>query len=99
MKRLISGLVTLCLVAGAPAAVLAAPDHDRWDQHRRYNQHHTWRKGDRFDREDWNRAEAVDWKAHHLHRPKVGYEWRQIDGRFIEYAIATGVIVAIVNGH
>jgi Ni/Co efflux regulator RcnB len=46
--------------------------------------------------EDWQRGDRVDYRAHHLRAPRRGYEWREVDGRFILGAIATGVIADII---
>lgn len=62
--------------------------------------HADWRRGQRMDRNDWDRGERVYYREHHFRKPPRGYEWRQVDGRFVLGAIATGVIAEIiVNGH
>ena len=58
--------------------------------------HRDYRRGDRMPRNDWDRGARVDYREHHLRPPPRGYEWRQVDGRFILGAIATGVIADII---
>jgi Ni/Co efflux regulator RcnB len=60
------------------------------------NEHPEWRKGSRMRQDDWQRGERVDYREHHLRAPPRGYEWREVDGRFILGAIATGVIADII---
>ena len=73
----------------------------RHDDHRDGNammmrQHHDWRRGDRFDRNDWNRYERVDYRRYHLRTPPRGYEWRRVDNNYVLAAVATGVIASII---
>ncbi len=56
------------------------------------------KKGDRFDRDDYQSAPVVDWRAHHLKHRK-GYEWREHNGKWLEVSIATGVIIAVLDAH
>jgi Ni/Co efflux regulator RcnB len=66
---------------------------DRWAAHRE------WRRGGRIDRMEWRRAHVVDYRIHHLRRPPRGYEWREIDGRYVLAAVASGIIAdIIING-
>ena len=66
---------------------------DRWATHRE------WRRGGRIDRDDWRGASVVDYRIHHLRHPPRGYQWREIDGRYVLAAVATGVIAdIIING-
>jgi Ni/Co efflux regulator RcnB len=66
---------------------------DRWAAHRE------WRRGGRIDRMEWRRAHVVDYRIHHLRRPPRGYEWREIDGRYVLAAVASGIIADIIlNG-
>ncbi len=61
--------------------------------------HSDWRKGARMQHDDWNRGQRIDYRDyrdHHLRRPQRGYEWREIDGRFVLGVIATGVIADII---
>lgn len=44
---------------------------------------------------DWARGEQVDWRAHHLHAPPTGYEWRLIDGNYV-CANSNGVVFSVV---
>jgi Ni/Co efflux regulator RcnB len=74
---------------------------DRGGDHRgdHWGDHGDWRRGGRIDRDDWRRGDVVDYRMHHLRRPPRGYEWREIDGRYVLAAVATGVIADIIlNG-
>lgn len=82
----------------------AAGDH-RGEQHRgedqrggehRGGEHADWKRGGRIAHEDWERGRHIDYREHHLRQPPRGYEWREIDGRFVLAAIATGVIADII---
>jgi Ni/Co efflux regulator RcnB len=60
-------------------------------------EHHTnWAKGQRIGHDDWARGAPVDYHARHLREPPHGYEWRDVDGRSILAAVATGVIADVV---
>lgn len=80
-------------------------DQQRFDPHgrgggpdgpRRDDRH--WSRGDRIDRRDWDRGQRVDFREHHLRPPPRGYEWREIDGRYVLAGIAGGVIADIILG-
>lgn len=46
---------------------------------------------------DWQRGKAVDYRQHKkLKAPPRGYEWRQIDNRYVLAGVATGVIATII---
>jgi len=46
--------------------------------------------------DDWNGAQPVDYRAHHLRHPPRGYEWRQSNGQYVLAAVVTGVIAATI---
>ena len=58
--------------------------------------HADWRKGGHIEQTDWNRGQQVDYRSHHLAKPKRGYEWRQVDGNYVLAAAATGLIASII---
>jgi Ni/Co efflux regulator RcnB len=58
--------------------------------------HSDWKKGQHIGHDDWARGAPVDYRARHLRQPPRGYEWRDIDGRTILAAAATGVIADVV---
>jgi Ni/Co efflux regulator RcnB len=65
----------------------------------RGNEHSDWRRGGRVAHEDWDRGRHIDYRdyrQYHLRQPPRGYEWREIDGRFVLAVIATGVITDII---
>jgi Ni/Co efflux regulator RcnB len=107
MKRLLSTALAFTLLVGTTDFAAAAPSQNssyrsstqsqgrygHYDRDRRP----TYREGQRVQRQEWNRWDRANWRRAHLRRPGRGYEWRQVDGRFIEIAIATGLIIAIVS--
>lgn len=67
---------------------------------REYGANHHWRRGQRMGYNDWQGAQAVDYRQHRLRRPPKGYEWRESNGQYILGAIATGLIASIIlNNH
>jgi Ni/Co efflux regulator RcnB len=75
----------------------AMGDH-RGEDHRG-GDHADWHRGGRIAHEDWNRGRHInyrDYRQYHLRQPPRGYEWREIDGRFVLAVIATGVIAEII---
>jgi Ni/Co efflux regulator RcnB len=68
--------------------------HRGWGQD--YNGGHQWRRGERMGYNDWNGAQHINYREHHLRRPPYGYEWRQANGNYILAAIATGLIASII---
>jgi Ni/Co efflux regulator RcnB len=112
MKRFLASAMALALVVGSAGIASADPrgDHnDRGQQgdngrgnngHHYGNQNHNWRRGQRMERQDWDRGNRIDYREYHLSRPQRGYEWREIDGNYVLAAVATGVIFSIIaNGH
>ncbi len=45
-----------------------------------------------MDHDDWSRGRRDD----HLSPPPEGYEWREIDGRFVLGVIANGIVAGSV---
>ena len=78
------------------------PAQQHYEEHREENRHwrqgeqHEWRRGEYVDRDEWRQARYVEWREYNLSRPRVGYEWREYDGRFILAAIATGIVADII---
>jgi Ni/Co efflux regulator RcnB len=98
MKRLMISAMALAMLAGGAGAAAAQPfDHGpRPDGYHSQWNHPNWRRGDHINRADWGRGVVVDYRAHHLRRPPRGYQWRQVDGRYVLAAVATGVIADII---
>ena len=94
-KKTVSSLVLLG-VCCTPLAVLAQHDDHHDAYHQQYVHHNDWKKGYHMRSEDWGRGQRVDYRTYHLRRPPRGYEWRQVDGRYVMAAIATGVIADII---
>jgi Ni/Co efflux regulator RcnB len=102
MKRILGSLVALSVLAGSTAGAFAA-DHPYTAQHsysdsghRSYNSHADYRRGQHVRRADWNRARPVDYRAYRLPPPARGYEWREVNGQFVEAAIVGGLIGAVI---
>jgi Ni/Co efflux regulator RcnB len=105
MKRIFTTAAALVILAGTGAAY-AQPGHD--DHHDNHDNHGgsgmmmhgpahaNWHQGGRIERNDWNRGQHIDYRAHHLRRPPHGYEWRQVDGNYVLAAAATGLIASIL---
>ena len=72
---------------GGPSMMMKGPDRSA---------HAGWRKGGHIEQTDWRRGEKVDYRSHHLAKPRRGYEWRQVDGNFVLAAAATGLIASII---
>lgn len=55
------------------------------------------RKGGHMSRNDWKRSKAVDYRKHkRLSAPPKGYQWRQLDGRFVLTSKTNGTITTII---
>ena len=105
MSRL--GLVALSLVllASTVAPGLAQPHDERrgpwrgphpgWE-HQDAWRHEEWRRGGYIARDDWHRGHWIDYRPYRLGAPPRGYEWREIDGRFVLAAIAGGLIADVI---
>ncbi len=95
MKILILAAATAALVIGAAGSVSAQPDsHADWG-HDEGASHH-WSNGEHMGYNDWNTAQRVDYRQHHLRAPPRGYEWRESNGQYVLAAVATGVITSII---
>jgi len=104
INALISVAVLTAMASGATNPALAdPPDHGQYNHgdHGNFHaasqhQHRHWHKGGQIAREDWDHGHAIDYRAHRLHAPPPGYEWRQIGPNFVLAAVATGVIASII---
>jgi Ni/Co efflux regulator RcnB len=64
-----------------------------WHKHNKSS----YKKGGYVAYNDWQRGKAVDYRKHKkLKAPPRGYEWRQIDNRYVLAGISTGVISTII---
>jgi len=99
MNKFLIAAAALSLIA--PTVALAA-DHDGQTQHAGWaadqGAGHSFHHGDHMGYNDWNGAQPVDYRQHHLRRPPNGYEWRQSNGQFIMAAVATGLVASVVMG-
>jgi Ni/Co efflux regulator RcnB len=95
----------LALAVGFSQAALAQPHYNQgYDPHHPPEQHgpaqHEWQRGERIDHDRWAHAAPVDYHRYHLAPPPRGYAWREVDGRFVLAALATGLIADIIlNAH
>jgi Ni/Co efflux regulator RcnB len=101
MKRFLTAAAALTvLMSAAGVADAQSRGHDNRDRHGGYDHNrgpnHNWRKGGRIETRDWRRGQRVDYRRHHLRSPPRGYEWRQVDGRYVLAAVATGVILSVL---
>jgi Ni/Co efflux regulator RcnB len=95
-------------LTSSPVVAQEHSDQDRHDQgehhdqghsqdrhdNSRYQHHNEWKRGYRFQHEDWDRGDRVDYRHYHLSRPPAGREWRRIDGNFV-LGDQNGVIFSI----
>lgn len=81
MNKLHTALAVAILSAGLSGSVAVAQDHH--DDNHKYVEHKEWKKGAAIRHEDWERAEHVDYREHHLKPPPSGYEWRMVDGNYV----------------
>ncbi|HTH96300.1 MAG TPA: RcnB family protein [Stellaceae bacterium] len=104
MKRLryAAAFIALAGMVGAQTSAFAQ-DHHGYDHghgpgpdHGHYVHHQDWRNGGHISHNDWNRGARVDYRAHHLHAPPRGYEWREVDGNYVLAAVATGLIASVL---
>lgn len=88
MKQLHTVLALAILSTSLMGRVSIAQDHhdvaqDHHDDHA-YVEHKEWKKGAPIKQEDWNRGEKVDYQRNHLSAPPRGYEWRSVDGHYVQ---------------
>ena len=107
MKKILLGAAALALVCATTVAAQPGGGrgpgggqhanngrHAGWGQD--YGASHQWKRGQRVGYNDWNGAQVVDYRQHHLRKPPRGYEWRQSNGQYIMAAVAGGLIASII---
>jgi Ni/Co efflux regulator RcnB len=77
--------------------------HGRFDAGRYYRpagyRHYVWYRGARLPAAYYAPRYIVhDYGHYHLHRPPHGHHWVRVDHDVVLTAIATGAVVAVVNG-
>lgn len=93
MKRFTTS-AALCVLAGTLLASTAAYAGPHW------HDHSDWRSGGYMAHNDWDHGQRLDYRHYHLRKPPRGYEWRNVGGKYVLAAVATGLIADIVlNGH
>jgi Ni/Co efflux regulator RcnB len=75
--------------AGAGYRNYRPPAPGRWEQRR-------WARGQRLPG-DYRGYYPVDYRAYHLRRPPSGYHWVRVDDDYVLAAIATGLILDVIN--
>ena len=93
MKIFLFAAAALSLLAPSMASA-QGHGHGGWGQE--YGGGHNFRNGEHMGHNDWNSAQPVDYRQHHLRRPPHGYEWRQSNGQYILAAVATGAILSAI---
>jgi len=91
MNRMIKAFALPVLAIALTGVPSFSQDHP--DNHA-YKQHTEWKPGATIAKEDWNRGDKVDFKAHHLRKPTEGHEWRMVDGHYV-MASQDGHIVSV----
>src|ERR1700679_3981727 len=98
MKRLLTAISAIALIASAAGAASADPYRGghggppgAWQ-----SRHPDWRTGHRMAANDWRGGQRVDYRRYHLRAPPRGYEWREGDGNYVLAAAATGLIAPII---
>ncbi len=116
IKRVIMSAIALSLAAMAGGAIAQHDEHHGDAHHESFHRadsHHLergsshgwqsrsdWRRGGHIGSGDWRRGRVVDYRSHHLRRPPRGYAWREVDGKYVLAAVATGIIADIIlNSH
>ena len=95
MKKLHTALALAILSASLSGSVALAQDHH--DDHSKYVEHKEWKKGAAIKHEDWQRAQQVDYREHHLKAPPAGYEWREVDGQYVLANSSTFAISTVIR--
>src|SRR5581483_4658553 len=101
MNKIVTAALVGCIFIGGAGAAAAQPYHDAHGRYAHDNGYHNgwrndWRRGARMDNDAWRRGARVDWRRHHLRAPPRGYEWREVDGRYVMAAVANGLIADII---
>jgi Ni/Co efflux regulator RcnB len=103
MKRFLTCALALSLLAGTVSIASAAGNQNPGSYQNTDNRdgnsnagHKDWRRGQRIEQADWNRGQRVNYRQRHLHRPARGYEWREVDGHYVEAAIVGGLIASVI---
>jgi len=68
--------------------------HHGWTRDR--GDHHRWGRGQRMGYNDWSNARRIDYRRYNLRQPPRGYEWRQLDDRYVLAALANGLIISVI---
>ena len=112
MKRLLTSVLALSLLAGTAASAKPHGDHDndsryydngRYDQGRHDNgnhygqRKHNWARGERLPSYYYSdRGHYVDYRVYHLRQPPRGYRWVRVDNDYMLVALTTGLIASII---
>jgi len=99
MNRIRKILALSIVATSLTGSVAFAQDHHddhHDDNHGGYVRHDEWKKGYHMNNADWGRGQQIDYHQYHLSAPRRGYEWRQVDGNYVQAAIATGIIASVV---
>lgn len=73
-------------------------DRGRYVPPRGYYYRH-WRRGDHLPRAYYSRSYVVhDYHSYHLSRPPRGHHWVRVNNDVVLAAVASGLVVSVVNG-
>lgn len=95
MRKLHAALAVAILSASLSGSIAIAQDHH--DDHSKYVEHKEWKRGAAMRHEDWERAEHIDYREHHLKAPPAGYEWRMVDGNYVLANTSTFQIRTVIR--
>jgi len=83
-------ILSTSLLTGGVAVAQAHDNHA-------YVEHKEWKKGAPIKHEDWDRGDKVDYHQNHLAAPAKGYEWRMVDGNYVQANSSNFQIRAVVR--
>ncbi|MDP3906532.1 RcnB family protein [Novosphingobium sp.] len=55
-----------------------------------------WGRGQQLGYNDWRNARRIDYRRYNLRQPPRGYEWRQINDRYVMASTVNGMIVSVI---
>ena len=97
MKKLYAVVAVAILSASLMGRAAVAQDHQENRDNHSYVEHKDWKKGAPVRHEDWDRGEKVDYHQNHLSAPPRGYEWRMVDGHYVQANTSNFQIRAVVR--
>ncbi len=107
MRRLVTSIAALSMVAGtltvgSLAVAMPAAAQDYSDAHPADVDGRGWhirsdiRRGGFITYQDWKTASHIDYIVHGLSSPRRGYEWREIDHKYVMASTVNGAISSVI---